>query len=244
MIKRIGRSILNRSRLATAARLNFQMIRVMLAGKKRRAERSWSQHGEDERLVQELQDSLRDGYYVDVGANHPAELSNTFRLYNLGMRGVCVEPNDLLCVMHQRYRPGDDVINVAVGPDVGFARFYQMSHHAFSTFSAEDAKMRQAGGMKLLRVVFKPVFRLEIILRNCVPDGRNKLELLSVDTEGWDEMVLRSNDWEKHRPRFVIVECNTEDAAMSIARFMQEVGYRDVGTYGINGLFRDARTMA
>jgi hypothetical protein len=171
-------------------------------------------------------------------------LSNTFRLYNLGMRGVCVEPNDLLCVMHQRYRPEDNVINVALGAENGFASFYQMSHHAFSTFSEADAKMRQAAGMKLLRVVFKPIFRLETILKHCVPAARSKLELLSVDTEGWDEIVLRSNDWERYRPRFVIVECNTEEAAQSIAGYMDEVGYRNVGTYGINGLFRDSRTMA
>jgi len=242
MIKSLARRILNRSRLASAARLNLQMIRIQMLGRERRANRSWSQHGEDARLVFELRDCLGDGYYVDVGANHPARLSNTYRLYNLGMRGICVEPNDLLCAMHQRYRPGDYIINTAVGSEHGFARFYEMSQHLFSTFSESDAKMRQESGVvKLLRVTFKPVFRLETILHHCVPEGRNKMALLSVDTEGWDEIVLRSNDWNRFRPRLVIVESNDEQAAQSVASFMTEMGYASVAAFGINALFKDAR---
>ena len=100
---------------------------------------------------------------------------------------------------------------------------------------------RQASGIKLLGVTFKPVLRLEQILRDCVPEGRTKLELLSVDTEGWDEVVLRSNDWDRFRPRLVLVESNTADAAGAIARFMEEVGYRRIDTFEINDLFEDAR---
>ena len=213
----------------------------MLMGRQRRAERRWSQHGEDDRLVRELRDSLRDGYYVDIGANHPAQDSNTYRLYNLGMCGVTVDPNELLCLVNQRYRPRDSVVNVAVGAENGFARFYLMSHHGLSTFSEADMRNRQASGIKLLGVTFKPVLRLEQIFRDCVPEGRTKLELLSVDTEGWDEAVLRSNDWDRFRPRLVLVESNTPDAAGAIAGFMEEVGYRKIDTFEINGLFEDAR---
>jgi hypothetical protein len=39
-----------------------------------------------------------------------------------------------------------------------------------------------------------------------VPPG-TKVDLLTVDVEGLDYEVLRSNDWSRYSPEFVLVEC-------------------------------------
>ena len=242
MIKPLVRSLLARSRGATVARIHAEMLRPTLMGARRRAARSWSQHGEDDYLVAELGGSLSDGFYVDVGANHPARLSNTYRLYNLGMRGICVEPNEMLCDLIARYRPEDEVVAVAVGPEEKLVRFYELARHDFSTFSEEEYRLRISHGHRLRRASYKPVFRLATILQSCrLPAGREKFELLSVDTEGWDEMVLRSNDWERFRPRLIAVESNTDAARASTGAFLESVGYTLERTFEINGIFRDAR---
>ena len=241
MIRSLARKVLYRSPLARAARINVEMLGPVLMGRERRARREWSEYGEDERLVKELAASLADGYYVDIGANHPAQKSNSYRLYNLGMRGVCVEPIEELCQAHRRYRPGDVVINAAIGSDNGLAKFYELSYHGNSTFSKEESDRRQAAGAKLLRVSFKPILRLATILEQCVPEGRSKLELLSVDTEGWDEIVLRSNDWSRSRPRFVLVESNSEEGARAIQELMSGFDYERVGVFGVNSMFRDSK---
>jgi FkbM family methyltransferase len=232
---------LYRSPAARSLRLNIEMVRPLFMGRRRRASVGWSEYGEDERLARELSGSLIDGYYVDIGANHPARGSNSYRLYNLGMRGVCVEPNDELCNAIRRFRPGDVVLNAAIGAENGLAKFYELSYHGISTFSEEEAVRRQAAGAKLLRISFKPMLRLATILEQCVPPGRSKLELLSVDTEGLDEMVLRSNDWSRFRPRFVLVEANTDDAAIRLRGLMESVGYESIDAFGVNSLFRDLR---
>ena len=208
-------------------------------GRERRAARTWSQHGEDERLASDLRTSVGDGYYVDVGANHPAQLSNTYRLYNLGMRGVCVEPNDELCALHRRYRPDDMLICAAIGQENGLAKFYELSYHGVSTFSDSELKARQAAGAKLMKVSVKPMLTLATILEHCVPEGRTKLELLSVDTEGLDEIVLRSNDWARFRPRLVLVEANSEETSSTIQGLMGSLNYEAAGAFGVNTLFRD-----
>jgi FkbM family methyltransferase len=209
-----------------------------LMGRRRRAARGWSEFGEDARLADELRDHLADGYYVDVGANHPAIGSNTFRLYNLGMRGVCVEPNPELCALHQRYRPGDMVVSAAIGGENGLAKYYELSYHGVSTFSQADAERRQAAGAKLLRVSVRPVLRLATILEHCVPEGRRSFEFLSVDTEGWDEIVLRSNDWSRFRPRFALVECNSQETGDAVAALLRDANYEKVDSFGVNNLFR------
>ena len=55
---------------------------------------SYSQHGED-KLVRQLLEklNLKDLLYVDIGANHPIKISNTYLLYRNGMRGIVIEPN-------------------------------------------------------------------------------------------------------------------------------------------------------
>lgn len=241
MVKSAAQSLLARSRLARAVRMNTQMLGPMLMGRERRVARAWSQHGEDEFLVRELSASFECGYYVDVGANHPAKLSNTYRLYNMGMRGVCVEPNDELCVLHQRYRPGDMVICAAVGETNGLAKFYELSYHGISTVSESEFKTRQAAGAKLMKVSIKPMLTLATILQQCVPESRTKLELLSVDAEGFDEIVLRSNDWARFRPRLVLVEANSAETSSTIKVLMGSLNYEAAGAFGVNTLFRDSR---
>lgn len=165
-------------------------------------------------------------------------LSNTYRLYCLGMRGITVEPNELLTRLHERYRPEDTIICSAVGGEDGLLPFYEMSYHAFNTFSQETYRRSIAGGkMHLIRKSLKPMFRLSTILRCCAPAGKT-FELLSVDVEGLDEMVLRSNDWSIWRPRFVLVEANTDDAEQGTGAYLKDLSYERIATFGVNGLYR------
>src|SRR5687768_6889448 len=53
--------------------------------------------------------------YVDIGANHPAFISNTYFFYLRGSRGVCVEPNPVLFEKIKRIRPNDTVIHAGIG---------------------------------------------------------------------------------------------------------------------------------
>ena len=40
---------------------------------------------------------IRKPVYLDIGAHDPIFLSNTYLFYKKGSRGVCVEPNPMLC---------------------------------------------------------------------------------------------------------------------------------------------------
>lgn len=235
------RDTINRSPTLFTTEQRVRMLPVVMAGKKAGAAKSWSQHGEDEQLVKDLKDLINDGYYVDVGANLPASLSNTYRLYCMGMRGVCVEPNPTLAKLLMRYRPGDEVVGAAIGPDPGLLRFYEMSYHALSTFSAEVAEERKRNGVRLVRESLRPLFPLSILLRDCTPKDRKVFALLSVDVEGWDEVVLRSNDWERFRPRLVLVESNESASAAGVRDFLTSVGYQRKSSFGVNDLFADSR---
>src|SRR5687767_14108710 len=53
--------------------------------------------------------------YLDIGANDPVSLSNTYLFYRRRCAGVCVEPNPPLCEAFRRKRPRDHCLNVGVG---------------------------------------------------------------------------------------------------------------------------------
>jgi len=237
----MARAITRSSSLAASAKLNAEMVAPTVMGQEWCGKRTWSQHGEDDVLMRELSQWFKNGYYVDVGANHPARLSNTFRLYANGMSGLLVEPTDRLCAMHLRYRPRDIVLNTAIGPRDGLAKFYELASHQFSTFSKEDADMRIAGGIPLTRIAYKPIFTLRTILSECTPENRDVFALLSVDAEGWDEEILRSNDWDRFRPVLTVVEANTSESDQRIESLMSSVGYARIATCGVNGIFKDTR---
>jgi len=62
---------------------------------------------------------------------------------------------------------------------------------------------------------------------------------MSVDTEGYDYIVLDSNDWQKFRPRIVIVEMHKDYD--SIANLMSGSNYELFFYNQTNGIFIDKR---
>ena len=67
--------------------------------------------------------NVSEGYYVDVGANHPVMNSVTKIFYDKGWSGINIEPNELLyhelCVQ----RPRDINVNSGVSSQPGQLKF-------------------------------------------------------------------------------------------------------------------------
>src|SRR3954469_22228126 len=75
---------------------------------------SYSQHGEDRIIKGLLLDyDLSTGMYVDVGANQPTKISNTYLFYRDGLHGIVIDPNRNVLRLYETIRPRD--IAVAVG---------------------------------------------------------------------------------------------------------------------------------
>jgi hypothetical protein len=76
-----------------------------------------------------------------------------------------------------------------------------------------------------------------------LPDGQG-IGFMSVDVEGFDLAVLRSNDWQRFRPRFVLAESLKGRLASieecEIHALMYDVGYEIVGKAHLTCFYRDA----
>lgn len=59
--------------------------------------------------------SRRDGIFVEVGANHPTKINQTWFLETQGWTGVLIEPNPENCRLLREQRPKSQVFQVAIG---------------------------------------------------------------------------------------------------------------------------------
>jgi len=173
-----------------------------------RYKKSYSQDGEDMVLHSffEVHSKSYKGFYVDVGAHHPVRFSNTYFFYKKGWRGINIDATPGSISLFDWFRKRDVNLEVGIGPERDNLIFYCFDEPALNTFSKEIAQERASGGRyKIRKEVRVPIQPLSEILEQHLPSGQ-KIDFLSVDVEGLDEVVLRSNDWTRFRPTFVLAE--------------------------------------
>jgi len=201
--------------------------------------RSYAQAGEDMIVWSELK--RKRGFYVDIGAYHPKQFSNTYFFYKRGWRGIIAEPNPEIVRLYKKIRSGDIALGIGVGDKEGAADYFMFSDPAANTFDRQTAEKNKQVGRKFLGKKPVAIMRLAKMLDDYLPTGA-RIDLLSVDTEGMDEQVLSSNDWKKYRPTIVICEDLEFDweksMASKTAKIMKDWGYRLMGMTPYSLIFK------
>lgn len=229
-------------------RLNFlQAIIDLIRGKKtlerelleitllRQLLGSYSQHGED-LILTKLLKRTKNLFYIDVGANHPEKLSNTKYFYERGSRGINIDANPELIKEFYVQRPEDINLNIGIAPTEGEMTFYVLDSNDLSSFSKSSADENCVEyNSKIRAQINVKTSPLVKIIEEYATD--KTIDFLSVDAEGFDLKVLQSNDWQKYRPRFVLVETNQD--LENILSFMLENKYKVVYKNYVNYIFKD-----
>ena len=105
---------------------------------------SYAQNHEDVMLYRALRE-VKEGFYIDVGAQDPVIDSVTKAFYERGWRGINIEPNEEYFRKLQDDRPHDINLLTAVGREPGAISFYEVAHTGLSTTSA-GLRPRSCGG--------------------------------------------------------------------------------------------------
>lgn len=213
--------------------------------------KTYSQSGEDaisQYILHVMGFQMKNVRYLDLGANHAKELSNTYLLYRSGARGVLVEANPQLIRELQTYRRNDVILNRLVsGVDNEETSFYILSGDGLSTDNYQTAQefIEKNPMLSITGTAQVQSIRVSTIVDQYM-EGKAP-DLLSVDVEGNDLAILESCDLGRMRPLIVIVEMieyrpyiGVFPKNKSIQRHMSEHRYVEYAFTGINSIFVDA----
>lgn len=167
--------------------------------------KSYSQEGED-MVLYRIFEGRESGFYVDIGAHHPKRFSNTYFFYKRGWFGINIEPNSEAIKLFKKYRTNDINIEFSVSDQAGELTYFMFNEPALNSFD-KDLSEKRASGTNYYIIDRKKikVNRLDAILSEHLPKNVS-IDFMSVDTEGHDLNILKSNDWELYRPKCLLVE--------------------------------------
>jgi FkbM family methyltransferase len=180
------------------------------------------------RLVREFLGEVK-GYFVEVGAFHAEQWSQTYHLEQRGWTGVLVEPQpDLAAAIRQRRKA--QVFAVACSSPANAGR----------TMSLQSAGPHSSLNRRLVvetknpsGTIAVPTRTLDEVLKEAkapVP-----LDFVSIDVEGHEIEVLEGFDLPRWRPRLLLVE----DMVLSrrLHHALVARGYRWVRRIGVNSWY-------
>jgi len=161
----------------------------------------YSQFGEDV-IIRSFIRKQRAGFFVDVGCYHPKKYSNTYWLYKRGWRGINVDMEQHKIALFDLVRRRDVNITAAVAnveADFFIGKIKQNDLGATLITENKGGSLEQARTKSLDAIIGGTLY------------ANTRIDLLTVDAEGYDLEVLKSLDFAKYQPRFLIVETNDND---------------------------------
>lgn len=197
---------------------------------------TYSQFGEDQIILEIIKRrSLQSGIYIDARANHPTDISNTYLLYRMGYRGVCIEPNQELTSLYKNFRQRDIILTCGVADKSGLLPFYISNTPVLSSF---EKKLHQNG--QIWKIAFIPLLTIDQVA-HAFPD--ESILLLSIDVESLDFQVLRGAVETLKRTLCVCIEANEGEDQLKISAFLNALGLEERAKTACNIIFENSATL-
>jgi FkbM family methyltransferase len=164
---------------------------------------SYAQRYEDMHLLRVFAEQAG-GFYIDIGAGHPVYDNVSFAFYLRGWSGITAEPNPWLTQLSEAVRPRDSRNQSLVGEKPGESTYYLVEDfHGLSTTVEGHALKAQSEFGKSSRAMTMPMTTLRAICERHAPAA---IDFLKVDVEGAERAVLLGGDWQRFRPKVVMLE--------------------------------------
>ncbi|MEB2778323.1 FkbM family methyltransferase [Algoriphagus sp. D3-2-R+10] len=200
----------------------------------------YSQHRQDEFLDQVIFHKKENGFFIDIGAHDGISFSNTYFLERKRKwKGICFEPNPKVFLQLVENRNSINE-NCCVGTANGEVLFWQISGYSEmlsgmkSSFddkhiSRIEKELKEKGGSLLeIKVPVRELSSYDLIMNN-------KVNYLSIDTEGNEFDILKSIDFKINRIEVISVENNYQD--INISSYLIDFGYKKVIKIGCDEIY-------
>lgn len=165
----------------------------------------------------------KDGVFLDVGANHPIEINNTYYFEQMGWTGLAIEPQKHFLKLWEKYRSAN-FLPVAIGDCEKAIVFNELRSDVLSGINVDGQDIYQTYEVQQRR--------LDNILRE---NNIHTIDYMSLDVEGFEIQVLNSIDWNTTTIKCMSVESNEDNAELKT--FLIERGYTLLFEIGVDGIW-------
>ena len=197
--------------------------------------KSYAMDGEDLAINRYI-GNVRNGFYIDIGAHHPVQRSNTCLLYQSGWRGINIDINEFSLDLFNYLRPDDINIQRAISDHNGEINFYfQKDFSQLNTTDLHWAKENFNNNFQTKKIKCQTINSLldETKYKN------KKINFLNIDVEGAEMKVLTNLDFKIYDPNTICVEIlgyrhlNNVEQEIAIKKndiyiFLINMGYKKV----------------
>ena len=189
----------------------------------------YSQFGQDRWLSQTVFKNIKNGYFVEIGADDGIQGSNTKYFEEIGWTGVCIEPSPerFLSLTDNRKCHCE---NVAISNTDGTVQFMDISGYGKQLSGIVDMydprhKTRIEGDLNNPKNTGYEIVDVRCVTLNSVLDKYDiqHVDFCSIDTEGAEVNILSSIDFDAINIRVIMVENNYKDE--SIDTILTKNGY-------------------
>jgi len=186
--------------------------------------KSYSQWGEDVEVLNYFGKSV--GVFIEVGANHPTLLSQTYLLEEAGWSGVLIEPNPRLAELLIAERKQSVVFQCAVSGPQSPKKLVLSWLDEMAIDGQLSVDLKNGSG------VVVNVRTLDDIL---IEAGLQSIDFMAIDIEGLEIEAMKGFDFNEWRPRLILIEDHWDSYRKHI--FLRLKGYKLVKRSVINSWY-------
>lgn len=144
----------------------------------------------------------KNGFYLDVGAQHPISNNNTYLLFKKGWHGINIDLDKKNIDLFKIVRPNDHNLNYALSDKIQeMDLFYYHDSSPINTLNKDVANFQNAKIKEIKKIKTKT---LNDILENLKIDIQ--IDYMNLDVEGFEEKVLIGFNIKKYKPLVISVE--------------------------------------
>lgn len=182
----------------------------------------------EEIIVRDYFREKRGGIFVDVGAAHYKDFSNTYYLDSeLGWSGLAVDPIADYAAAYTQHRPRTRFLPYFVAAASGGTETLHIPKDNWIVASAFESFSRREEPSSEMRVERVPVSTLDDLLEQ---EGISRIDFLTIDVELSEPKVLAGFSIDRYKPALVCIEAHP-DVRQAILDYFTAHRYAVVAKY-------------
>ena len=146
--------------------------------------------------------NTKNGFYLDIGAQHPISNNNTYLLYKRGWRGVNIDLDKKNIDLFNIARPNEINLNYAVSDIEGKSDLY--FYHEASPINTLNKNVSSFQKAKVKEIRSIQTTTLNNILEKI--DLTHQINYMNIDVEGHEEKILDGFNISKYKPNVISIE--------------------------------------